>query len=180
MIFRSSLFVFITILLIAACKQADEKKPPVQKESITTYYLIRHAEKDRSDTTNANPALSQIGNLRAINWVHYFDSIPLNDIYSTDYIRTQQTVLPIASNKKIEVQSYEPKSLITDDFLKKTQGHFVLISGHSNTTPIMVNQLMGAELFPEMNDDDNSSLYVVRFLDGVPNAEIRTVPLPRE
>lgn len=152
----------------------------ISEEVITTYYLFRHAEKNRSDTTLTDPELSQIGNLRAINWAHYFDSIPLNDIYSTNFARTQQTVVPIATAKQLIIQSYEPKSLITKDFLEQTRGHLVLISGHSNTTPRMVNQLIGKEQFPDMDDLDNSSLYVVRFRDNIPTVEIRKVPLPRE
>lgn len=167
-------------IFLGACKQPDKKDSTARQAITTTYYLIRHAEKDRNDTTDTNPPLSQIGDLRALNWKQYFDSIPLTEIYSTNYTRTQQTVLPTATAKNIKVESYEPKSLITPEFLKRTQGHLVLISGHSNTTTKMVNQLMGAELYPDMNDNDNSSLYVVRFLDSIPHVEIRTVNLPRE
>ncbi len=180
MINRISAIILITLLFLGSCKQSDKKDQPVHQAITSTYYLIRHAEKDRNDTTDTNPPLSHIGNLRAKYWVQYFDSIPLNEIYSTNYTRTQQTVLPTATSKNIAVQSYEPKSLITADFLAKTRGQFVLISGHSNTAPRMVNQLMGAELFPDMNDNDNSSLYVVRFLDSIPSVEVRTVNLPRE
>ena len=36
-----------------------------QQKEKTTYYLIRHAEKDRSDTTDKNPELNKTGKERA-------------------------------------------------------------------------------------------------------------------
>lgn len=180
MINRLFLGILMLSLFLGACKQSNKEDKIAPQPITTTYYLIRHAEKDRNDTTDTNPPLSQIGDLRALNWQQYFDSIPLAEIYSTQYTRTQQTVLPTATAKNITIESYEPKSLITPEFLRKTQGKFILISGHSNTTPKMVNQLMGAELYPDMNDLDNSSLYVVRFQDSIPRVEIRKINLPRE
>ena len=41
-------------------------------EETTTYYLIRHAEKDRTDATNPNPSLTITGEQRAQNWAEYF------------------------------------------------------------------------------------------------------------
>ncbi|MDP5093772.1 MAG: phosphoglycerate mutase, partial [Polaribacter sp.] len=36
-----------------------------QQAQTTTYYLIRHAEKDRTDATNQNPNLNEDGLKRA-------------------------------------------------------------------------------------------------------------------
>lgn len=175
---RSFLITFSVVLLFASCKnQATSKEVDISKAS-TTYYLIRHAEKDRTDSTESDPTLTNMGFKRAQYWAQYFDSIPLNEIYSTNYKRTLQTIAVVANQKKKEVKVYDPKSLINGDFLEKTKDQRVLICGHSNTTPQLVNQLMKEELYPDMHDNDNSSLYVVTFRKGGGSAEIKTVALP--
>ncbi len=37
-------------------------------QDITTYYLIRHAEKERTNPSNRDPHLTAIGQERAENW----------------------------------------------------------------------------------------------------------------
>ena len=44
-------------------------------QDITTYYLIRHAEKNITDLTNKNPHLTEKGKQRAISWVSIFKNI---------------------------------------------------------------------------------------------------------
>lgn len=177
---RVQLLGLVVLFLSNACKNPEYKSPSEKGEITTTYYLIRHAEKDRSDTTNTNPPLAPEGLLRANLWAHYFDTIALDQIYSTNYIRTQETVRPLALNKSISVKYYEPKVLVNQEFLTKTLGQKILISGHSNTTPGVVNSLIGKEQYPDMDDYDNSSLYVVTLRDSIPSVVIRTVALPQE
>lgn len=68
-------------------------------DETTTYYLIRHAEKDRTDTSNKNPNLNLEGLERAKKWASYFKNIELDAVYSTNYNRTQQTATPTAEGK---------------------------------------------------------------------------------
>jgi len=56
-----------------------------QENEITTYYFIRHAEKDRSYTTNKNPYLTEKGKNRAENWSTVFENVDFDLIYSTKY-----------------------------------------------------------------------------------------------
>jgi thioredoxin-related protein len=44
----------------------------------TTYYLIRHAEKNRTDKTNRNPDLNKKGVERAKKWASYFKNIKID------------------------------------------------------------------------------------------------------
>lgn len=167
-------FVFVSML---SCKEVKKEKVAPEPEIVTTYYLIRHAEKDRSDSTNTNPALTEKGLERAKHWAHYFDSIPLNKIYSTDYQRTQQTARYVAEKQKITVESYSPNTIITEDFKNNSKGQKVLIVGHSNTTPMLVNQLIGNGKFEDIPDDDNSLLYVVTLAKGKKCASVSNVEL---
>ena len=52
-----------------------------------------------------------------------------------------------------------------------------MISGHSNTTPEMVNKLINEQKFSQMLDSDNESLFIVKIIDSDINVEVRSVPL---
>ena len=144
------LFIF-TFGLLSSCKS----------DKTTTYYLIRHAEKDRTDTINRNPNLNENGLKRAQGWATYFKKRHLDAVYSTDYNRTQQTAKPTAKSKKLDILSYDPRNMNAALFQKETKGKSVLIVGHSNTTPVFVNKILGEKKYEDMNDHDNASLYIV-------------------
>lgn len=130
----------------------------------TTYYLIRHAEKVRTDATNRNPNLNETGKERATNWGTYFKNIDLDAVYATDYNRTQQTASPTAKNKNLPIQKYDPRKMYTEDFAAVTKGKTVLIVGHSNTTPVFANKILGEQKYKNMDDRDNASLYIVTII----------------
>ncbi|MEM0519435.1 MULTISPECIES: SixA phosphatase family protein [Aequorivita] len=130
-----------------------------------TYYLLRHAEKDRTDPTNQDPALNIDGMMRAKRWASYFEPIKIDEIYITKYVRTKQTISLIAQQKAISPIRYDPNTIYSEEFLKQTNGKTVLIAGHSNTTPQLVNKLIGEEKYKEMDDSDNATLFKVT-IDG--------------
>ena len=171
---KSLIILFCSVLFFNSCKSKQYK----EETATTTFYLIRHAEKDRSDASNKNPELTSIGLNRAGLWASYFDSIPLDKIYSTDYSRTLQTVENLSEKIQIPIKLYDPNNLINDSFMETSKGLSILICGHSNTTPILVNQLIGKESYTQMDDSDNSSLYIVRMEGETISVEIRNVSLP--
>lgn len=132
-----------------------------ENESSTTYYFIRHAEKDKSDKTNKNPNLIMEGVLRAAKWSLVFENVPFDAIYSTDYNRTKQTAQPTAEKKGLEVQIYDPGQLYSDDFANATKGKTVLVVGHSNTTPAFVNTILKEKKYPSIDESNNANLYIV-------------------
>ncbi len=111
-------------------------------EETTTYYLIRHAEKDRTDKTNRNPNLNYKGLERAKKWAEYFKNIDLDAVYSTKYNRTMQTAKPTAESKNLEIINYNPRNMYDSIFQKNTKGKTILVVGHSNTTPAFVNKII--------------------------------------
>jgi hypothetical protein len=92
---KKFLFFIIILIAIISCK-SDKKKDVVINNTTTNYYLIRHAEKDRS-TKDKDPELTDVGLKRAENWAKVFKNIPFDKVYSTDYRRTQQTAFPTAT-----------------------------------------------------------------------------------
>ncbi|WP_222984368.1 SixA phosphatase family protein [Flagellimonas meishanensis] len=155
--------LLILVTLGNGCKD-DAKAEPI----ISTFYFIRHAEKDRSDPENTDPELNQDGLGRAIRWAEVFDPIALDAIYSTNYERTSMTAAPTSVKKNIDVQYYDPSVLDIEAFKKNNEGLNVLVVGHSNTTPDFVNKMIGQEKYGAMDDSDNSSLFIVRIINGVP------------
>jgi 2,3-bisphosphoglycerate-dependent phosphoglycerate mutase len=130
-------------------------------QETTTYYFIRHAEKDRSDTNNKNPTLIQEGILRAAKWSLVFDNVKFDAIYSTDYNRTKQTAQPTAEKNEIDILIYDPRNLYSEGFINNTKGKTILVVGHSNTTPQFVNAILGQEKYQSINDSNNANLYIV-------------------
>ena len=145
------------------------------QEETTTYYLIRHAEKDRTDKTNENPNLNEKGLERAKKWAEYFKDINFDAVYSTNYNRTMQTAIPTAESKKLNIKNYDPKKMYNVLFKSATQGKTVLVVGHSNTTPVFANKILGEKKYKNMDDKDNSSLYIVTITGNKKTSRIKKV-----
>lgn len=127
----------------------------------TTYYLIRHAEKDQSDKTNRDPHLTEKGQKRAKNWANILKDVNFDMVYSTNYYRTKETATPTAKAKDLKITYYNPRNLNSKEFLKQTKGKTVLIVGHSNSTPMLTNALLGEKKYDQISEDNNSNLYIV-------------------
>ena len=96
----------------------------LSSQDCSEFFLIRHAEKDRTNPENKNPNLNEKGNLRALKWAEVFKDLEFDKIYSTDYYRTLETVKPISKKIKKEISIYSPSkinydklTLIVKDFL---------------------------------------------------------------
>lgn len=140
----------------------------VEKSSETsTYYFIRHAEKDRSDKSNHDPHLLEKGKQRAEHWSNIFKNINFDAIYSTDYYRTRETAKNTAIKNEIGLTIYDPRNYDVATFLKDTKGKNVLVVGHSNSTPQFVNTLLGKEKYDHIDDSNNANLYIVTISGNV-------------
>lgn len=134
------------------------------QNTTTTYYFIRHGEK--VDNTK-NPDLSETGFERAKTWEELFSEIKLDAIYSTDYKRTLQTVVPTAKSQKRSITKYDPKTINIESFKKENVGNKVLIVGHSNTIPNFVNAMVNQSIYPEIDDLTFGNLYIVTLIDDI-------------
>ncbi len=144
--------LFSLILTFSCLSQAQE---------ITTFILVRHAEK--ADDGTRNPPLSEAGMERAKSLMQLLSLADITAIYSTDYARTQLTVTPLATKKDLNILSYgwtDPKALMAE-LLEKNKGGTIVISGHSNTTPVLANILLGEEKYAQFDDSDYGNLLIV-------------------
>lgn len=165
----NKLIITTAIALIGSisCNDSNKDIQNTKEPVVSTFYFIRHAEKDRTDPENKDPELNQDGLGRAIQWAEVFDPVALDAIYSTNYERTSMTAAPTSVKKDLDITYYDPSTLDMQVFSDEHAGQNVLVVGHSNTTPQLVNKVLGIEKYNDMDDSDNSSLFVVRLIDGV-------------
>ncbi len=162
--YLSTLILALLFTLPTFSQESVEVKE--NAEGTTTYYFIRHAEKDRSDTSNKDPLLIQKGILRAAKWSYVLENVKFDAVYSTDYNRTKQTAQPTAEKNNLEITIYNPRELNSDEFIKNTKGKTVLVVGHSNTTPMFVNAVIGTKKYESIDDSNNANLYIVTISDN--------------
>lgn len=150
------------------------------KENCTNIYLIRHAEKIRSDKNEKDPLLNKTGLLRAQKWSEIFEKIEIDKILSTNTKRTISTVIPTSTEKKIEIEIYSPDKIDYESFLKENKGRKVLIVGHSNTIPETTNKLIKNNFYSDIEDNNNSNLYYVNICNGIISHELLYYPMERQ
>lgn len=169
-------FFIVVLITLVSCNEAKKNVTSVNTNEVTTtYYLIRHAEKDRSDPTNKNPDLTPKGLERAINWSRYFEDKKIDQVFSTEYSRTMQTAAYTASQKQVMIETYDPSDLYNDDFKTLTRGHNVLVVGHSDTTPKFVNAIIGEKKYSDIPDNENGLLFIVTVTGDATNVQMFTV-----
>jgi broad specificity phosphatase PhoE len=166
---KKFLLALSVVLLILSCA------PAPQDTSVTTFYLIRHAEKDRTEGVGDDPQLTEEGLKRAQRWAEVLGLEPLDAVYSTDYQRTLQTAAPAAEANGLEISLYDPNAFDAQAWIAQHKGQRVLIVGHSNTTPMLVNKLLAEERFTEINDAVNGNLFVVTVAGNTTSAELLSI-----
>ncbi|MEO2064437.1 MAG: histidine phosphatase family protein [Christiangramia sp.] len=156
--------IFILLLTLLFSSNVEKHQ---QSESATTYYFIRHAEKDRSNKNDRDPQLTEEGQKRAQNWATILEDVKFNAVYSTPYARTMQTARPVATQQDLRIDTYDPRDLYNSEFQKATKGKTVLVVGHSNTTPQFVNAILKNDKYKDIDDSENGALFIVKILpDG--------------
>jgi len=124
-------------------------------------YLVRHAEKDKSE----NPALTKRGAQRAQQLAYLLEQVNITHIYSTQYKRTIQTAQPLVDKTALSIEYYDPDQLQKFALkLKAIQGN-ILVVGHSNTTPQLVKLLSGQEV-KALTEADYGDIYQVSLING--------------
>ena len=164
------IFAFTAFTITSSFAQETEEK---QEESVvTTYYFIRHAEKQRQNPNDKDPHLTFDGYKRADAWSKVLKYVPISAVYSTNLNRTKETAKPTADSKNLPILVYNPGNMYTESFKFNTKGKSVLVVGHSNTTPAFVNKVLGQNKYKNMDDNDNGSLFIVTIIDGKASAQV--------
>lgn len=137
----------------------------------TKFIVVRHAEKASGDP---DCDLSIDGHARAEALKETLKSYDIAAVYATPYKRTKQTVKPSADVRGLEVFEYStrmPYEDLVKSVLEKHRGKTVLIAGHSNTVPKILNAL-GVENAPEIAEHQFDNMFIVKYR-GEAKAEFR-------
>jgi 2,3-bisphosphoglycerate-dependent phosphoglycerate mutase len=130
----------------------------------TVVYLSRHAEKSKHKSKD--PELSEKGKQTARRLAKYLDGISLDQIYSTPYKRTRNTASAVAEAHNLFINElYLPAHEMARLLVQNHVGHNVLVVGHSNTTPALIEQLGVAEK-QSITEDQYGELFIVTLVDG--------------
>ncbi|MEK6572075.1 MAG: histidine phosphatase family protein, partial [Bacteroidota bacterium] len=119
-------------------------------------------------TLRTDPPLSPSGKERAMSLAHVLRDAGVVAIYATQYVRTQQTVKPLAEGLAvhIEVVNADPQNLkghaeaLVKGVMSGHSGGVVLISSHSNVIPLIIRAL-GVSEPPAIADHEYDNLFVV-------------------
>lgn len=132
-------YILVIILGLSSCQSMED-------EEIFTIYLVRHAEKVLSSGDSNDPDLTLCGAQRAEAISEFLSDVKLDVIYSTDYIRTQNTAGPTALSKELELVKYDPNELEAFSKALIDRKQDALVVGHSNTTGVLAGLLVGEEI----------------------------------
>lgn len=129
-------------------------------DTATTFILVRHAE---TTGIGSNPDLSASGIARAEELRRVLSNVALGAVYSTNFNRTMQTAQPVADDKSLSITMYDPfnPSAFADELLVDHHAGVVLVVGHSNTTPSLLNTLVGANIYQDFPEMEYDNLFVV-------------------
>lgn len=126
---------------------------------MTQIYMLRHAEKDNYD--ESDPDLSDYGLDHAKYWKKVLQHITFDQIYTTDFKRNLKTAAIISKDSNIKPEIYYPMSFEVLKFINKVKGQKILVIGHSNTIPDMVNRIIGESKYPPMSHKNYNTLHLV-------------------
>lgn len=134
---------------------------PSRSSATTTVYVVRHAEAAQDGTRD--PALTAAGERRALELRAALGEAGIAAIYASPYRRTQDTAAPLADALGLEVRSYDPgeSGALARRILREHAGRSVLVVGHSNTVPAVVEAL-GAERPPDLAHAEHDPMFIVR------------------
>ena len=129
-------------------------------DTATTFLLLRHAE---TSGAGSNPSLSAAGTARADELRRMLGPLSISAIYATNFNRTMQTVQPVAGEKGLTIQQYDPFAPIPliDQSLNAFPKGVVLIVGHSNTVPAFLNAMTGTNTYADLPETEYDNLFIV-------------------
>jgi phosphohistidine phosphatase SixA len=133
-----------------------------------TVYLVRHAEKQPDGSRD--PELTKVGEQRAERLANWFSAKGIQDIWSSDYIRTRDTAKPLLAKLNLDLSIYDPGKLAALSEKLVNNQHTALVVGHSNTTPELASLLCQCEI-AEMDESEYDRLIVISIGDGATRVE---------
>ena len=173
---RSNKISFILALFFIISCASNE--PSFSAEDFKCYpkmvYLIRHAEKQKIKG-NENPELTRKGFARSDVLADSLGYLIEGIIYTSEFARSQQTVSPLSERWNADIKIHRASD--PDGQVEKALSHcgkIVIISGHSNTVPKLIN-LFGIKDEIKIEDNQYGDLYMISWQNSLPKLTITHV-----
>lgn len=140
-----------------------------------TVILVRHAEKAQDGSSD--PPLTPEGAARAERLAAMLGAAggtPITRVFSSEFRRTQETVQPLAQRLGVPVTVVPARDTagLVGRLLTASSGAAV-VSGHSNTVPMLIEELTHGRAAPVIADDDFGSLFIVHVAPLGPPSVVR-------
>ncbi len=132
---------------------------PSSAQELTTIYLVRHTEKVDSSRLSD---LTELGQARAQTFAELLKDSQLTHVFSTPFVRTKNTAAPTALMHQLKIEEYDADRASEFAGKLKTLPGTVLVVGHSNTIPELVNLLTG-ENFEDLDERVYDKVYIVKY-----------------
>jgi 2,3-bisphosphoglycerate-dependent phosphoglycerate mutase len=131
-----------------------------QEHSLTTIMLVRHAEK--AIDGSSNPPLTEAGIARALILPQLVGAADISAIFSSTYKRTQATVQPLADLLELPIIDYDAgdSAALIELIKTKHNGTTVIVSGHSNTIPEII-ELFGIKETIVIDDEEYDNFFIL-------------------
>ena len=161
-----SRFCLLAALLSTPACLLPQSAPAAPSAQATTVAVVRHAEKATDDPRD--PSLSPAGQERARHLLAVLKNARVSAVYTTQYKRTQQTAEPLARQLALSaverpVNAANASTYARDlaqEILSTHAGKTVLVVGHSNTVPHIVEALSGNSVQP-ITESEYDHLFLV-------------------
>jgi len=133
-------------------------------QATTTVLLVRHA--DPVVNGGEDPPLSERGRRRAQDLADFLGNVDVvasvDAIFASQFRRTQQTAAPLAEDLDIAVNIADAEDIVgtAAAILEDHKGEIVLVVGHSNTVPMLIEEFHGSKQV-EILENEYDHLYVV-------------------
>jgi phosphohistidine phosphatase SixA len=154
----------VALAIVSAC--ATAQKPVVDQTApgVTTVYIVRHAEKSTMVANDPDPDLTSVGQRRAQALASRLGTAGVTAIIISQFKRSQETAQPIAAALGIQPEIIPAGARTSSDSVAaavlRHRGGKVLIVGHSNTIPGII-QALGGPLLPNLCDNEYSNLFLI-------------------
>lgn len=180
LLLRFQFFLLLLCLVFAGCRSSANEKDAATATTnaasgATTVYIVRHAEKETADPKNEDPDLTTAGRIRAEALRALLRDEKIDALYATKYIRTQNTLKPLADERKLEIAQYSAHDFngLKNKLLKEHPGRTVVVAGHSNTLLPLIEAFGAKKPLNDISESEYFYLFKV-VVDEEKNATVET------
>ena len=153
--------LFTRALLTASHLVAVWAAPAPAQQAVI---LVRHAEKETDPAkvkglSDLQIPLSRAGETRADALAFVLKDAGVTAIYTSDALRTQSTAGPLAGQRMIMPRTLDDNAL--NHLREKNRDDIVLIVGHANTVPKIIDKLLKRPLGVTIGENEYDRLFVL-------------------